>query len=58
VLLQRAIVQGHPSEGIMASGQVAGRLDDLPTCAELVARIVREAEASIEASCRLLHPAG
>jgi NAD(P)H-dependent flavin oxidoreductase YrpB (nitropropane dioxygenase family) len=57
VLLQRAVVQGHPSEGIMASGQVAGRLNDLPTCAELIERIVRDAEARLEANCRLLHPA-
>jgi NAD(P)H-dependent flavin oxidoreductase YrpB (nitropropane dioxygenase family) len=54
VLLQRAVVQGHPSEGIMASGQVAGRLGDLPSCAELVERIVREAEASLGAASRLL----
>jgi NAD(P)H-dependent flavin oxidoreductase YrpB (nitropropane dioxygenase family) len=54
VLLQRAVVQGRPSEGIMASGQVAGRLDDLPGCAELVERIVREAEAHLAAACNLL----
>jgi NAD(P)H-dependent flavin oxidoreductase YrpB (nitropropane dioxygenase family) len=57
VLLQRAVVQGHPAEGIMASGQVAGRLTDLPSCAELVERIVRDAERRLEASCRLLQPA-
>jgi len=57
VLLQRAVVQGHPSEGIMASGQVAGRLDDLPTCAELIERIVRDAEARLEATCQLLQQA-
>ena len=54
VLLQRAVVQGQPAEGIMASGQVAGRLGDLPGCAELVERIVREAEARLAAACELL----
>ena len=54
VLLQRAVVQGHPAEGIMASGQVAGRLGDLPSCAELIERIVREAEARLETACALL----
>ena len=54
VLLQRAVVQGHPAEGIMASGQVAGRLGDLPSCAELIERIVREAEARLETVCALL----
>jgi NAD(P)H-dependent flavin oxidoreductase YrpB (nitropropane dioxygenase family) len=57
VLLQRAVVQGHPSEGIMASGQVAGRLGDLPSCAELIERIVRDAEARLEATCQLLQQA-
>jgi NAD(P)H-dependent flavin oxidoreductase YrpB (nitropropane dioxygenase family) len=54
VLLQRAVVQGHPADGIMASGQVAGRLTDLPSCAELVERIVREAEARLAYACALL----
>jgi NAD(P)H-dependent flavin oxidoreductase YrpB (nitropropane dioxygenase family) len=54
VLLQRAVVQGQPAEGIMASGQVAGRLTDLPSCAELVERTVREAEARLAAACALL----
>jgi hypothetical protein len=54
VLLQRAVVQGHPAEGIMASGQVAGRLGDLPSCAELVERVVREAEDRLASACALL----
>ena len=57
VLLQRAVVQGHPAEGIMASGQVAGRLGDLPSCAELIERIVREAEAPPRGGLRAA-PAG
>jgi NAD(P)H-dependent flavin oxidoreductase YrpB (nitropropane dioxygenase family) len=30
---------------VMASGQVVGVIDDLPSCAELISRIVGEAEA-------------
>lgn len=43
VLIRRAVQEGVPDEGIMATGLVAGRLDDLPECEELVQRIVREA---------------
>ena len=44
MVIQRAMVDGHPEEGVLPSGQVAGVIDDLPTCAELVARIALEAE--------------
>jgi NAD(P)H-dependent flavin oxidoreductase YrpB (nitropropane dioxygenase family) len=43
LLIRRAVEEGLPDEGIMATGLVAGRLDDLPGCEELVQRIVREA---------------
>ena len=44
MLLKAAMVDGRPDLGVMASGQVVGVIDDLPSCAELVARIVAEAE--------------
>ena len=43
VLIRRAVEEGLPDEGIMATGLVGGRLEDLPACEELVQRIVREA---------------
>jgi NAD(P)H-dependent flavin oxidoreductase YrpB (nitropropane dioxygenase family) len=49
VLIQRAVEQGKPDEGVMATGQVAGRLNDLPSCEELVQRIVRDAEHRLDA---------
>jgi NAD(P)H-dependent flavin oxidoreductase YrpB (nitropropane dioxygenase family) len=49
VLIQRAVVDGDPEGGLMASGQVAGRIKDLPTCAELVERIAAEAAARLAA---------
>ncbi|MFJ9866462.1 NAD(P)H-dependent flavin oxidoreductase [Streptomyces sp. NPDC101165] len=44
MLLKSAMVDGRTDLGVMASGQVAGVIDDLPSCAELVERIVKEAE--------------
>ena len=46
-LLQKAVVQGDAIEGLMASGQVAGRLNDLPSCADLLARIEADARERI-----------
>ena len=43
MLLRAAMVEGRPDLGLMSSGQVAGLLDDLPSCAELIGRIVAEA---------------
>jgi nitronate monooxygenase len=38
---------GRPGYGIWSAGMVQGLIHDIPTCAELVSRIVREAEAII-----------
>ncbi|MDQ1044655.1 nitronate monooxygenase family protein [Streptomyces sp. V4I2] len=43
MLLKSAMVDGRTDLGVMASGQVAGVIDDLPSCAELVERIMKEA---------------
>ena len=48
VLLRAAMVDGRTDVGVMASGQVAGVIDDLPTCAELVERVMAEAEGVLE----------
>jgi len=39
--------EGDPDFGIWSAGMVQGLIHDIPTCAELVARIVAEAEAII-----------
>lgn len=44
MLLKASMVDGRTDLGVMASGQVAGVIDDLPTCTELVERIMKEAE--------------
>jgi NAD(P)H-dependent flavin oxidoreductase YrpB (nitropropane dioxygenase family) len=43
-MLRAAMVQGRPEYGVMATGQVAGVIDDLPSCAELIGRIVAQAQ--------------
>ena len=49
MLIQRAVVAGDAHNGLMATGVVAGRLTDLPSCADLLIRIEAEAlEASVE----------
>lgn len=44
MLLRAAMVEGRADLGVMASGQVVGALDDLPSCEELIARIMAEAD--------------
>jgi NAD(P)H-dependent flavin oxidoreductase YrpB (nitropropane dioxygenase family) len=48
MLLKSAMVDGRTDLGVMAAGQVAGVIDDLPSCAELVERIMKEAEETRE----------
>lgn len=49
MLIQRAVVEGDAVGGIMATGLVAGRLADLPSCAELLASIEAGARARLAA---------
>ncbi|MFM0549357.1 nitronate monooxygenase [Paraburkholderia sediminicola] len=48
-LIQRAIVDGAPDEGVLPSGQVAAVIGALEPCESLIARIVREAVARLDA---------
>jgi len=48
VLLRAAMVDGRPDLGLMSSGQVAGLIDDLPSCAELIAEIMAEAGRGLD----------
>lgn len=45
MLLKAGLVDGNTASGVLASGQVVGVIDDLPTCRELVDRIIAEADA-------------
>jgi NAD(P)H-dependent flavin oxidoreductase YrpB (nitropropane dioxygenase family) len=44
MMLKASMVDGRTDLGTLASGQVAGLIDDLPSCAELIGRIMAEAE--------------
>ncbi|MBV9283973.1 MAG: nitronate monooxygenase, partial [Acidimicrobiia bacterium] len=48
MLLKKAMVDGRPDLGVMASGQVVGLIDELPTVAELITRIIKEADEVLE----------
>lgn len=48
MLIQRAMVEGRPDEGVLPSGQVAAVIDELPTVADLIQSIVAEAEISLK----------
>ena len=43
MLLRAAMVDGRADLGVMASGQVVGLIEDLPSCAQLIGRIVEQA---------------
>ncbi|MFF4617461.1 NAD(P)H-dependent flavin oxidoreductase [Nonomuraea jabiensis] len=47
VLLRAAMVEGRADLGVMASGQVVGVIDDLPSCRELIDRIMTDAETTL-----------
>ncbi|MFD7962573.1 NAD(P)H-dependent flavin oxidoreductase [Streptomyces zaomyceticus] len=53
MLLRASMVEGRTDLGVMASGQIAGVIEDLPGCEELVARIMSEADRVLRA---LPHP--
>jgi NAD(P)H-dependent flavin oxidoreductase YrpB (nitropropane dioxygenase family) len=47
MLLKAGLVEGNTRAGVLASGQVVGMLDDLPTCRDLIEGIVAQAERII-----------
>jgi NAD(P)H-dependent flavin oxidoreductase YrpB (nitropropane dioxygenase family) len=57
MLLRAAMVDGRPDLGLMSAGQVAGLIDDLPSCADLITRIMSEAEQCLARLSRLSGPA-
>ncbi|MCR9186956.1 MAG: nitronate monooxygenase [Halieaceae bacterium] len=49
MIIQKAMVDGQPARGVLPSGQVAGVIDTLLTCEELIQSIVEEAESRLQA---------
>ncbi|EXG82413.1 NAD(P)H-dependent flavin oxidoreductase [Cryptosporangium arvum] len=56
MLLKAGLVDGDTSAGMLASGQAVGVIDDLPSCEELVARIVADAVTHLTAAHAALVP--
>lgn len=54
MMLRSGLVEGDTSAGVLASGQVVGVLDDLPTCEELIDRIVTQAAEQLRCGATLL----
>jgi NAD(P)H-dependent flavin oxidoreductase YrpB (nitropropane dioxygenase family) len=48
-LIQKAVVEGKPDEGVMATGVVGGRITELLTCKDLVEGIAAQARERISA---------
>jgi NAD(P)H-dependent flavin oxidoreductase YrpB (nitropropane dioxygenase family) len=54
MLLKAGLVEGNTAAGVLASGQVAGIVDDLPSCAELIDTIVGDAIKHLQAASGLV----
>jgi NAD(P)H-dependent flavin oxidoreductase YrpB (nitropropane dioxygenase family) len=54
MLLKAGLVEGNTQAGVLASGQVAGILEDLPSCAELIDTIVADAIDHLRAASALV----
>ena len=54
MLLKAGLVEGNTDAGVLASGQVTGIIEDLPTCAELIERIVSDAVEHLRAAAALI----
>lgn len=48
MLVRRSVEDGDPVRGVMATGLVVGTIKDLPSCEELVNRIVVEAQERLD----------
>jgi NAD(P)H-dependent flavin oxidoreductase YrpB (nitropropane dioxygenase family) len=53
MLLKAGLVEGNTHAGVLAAGQVTGIIEDLPTVADLIDRIIGEAVARIDALTEL-----
>ena len=54
MLLKAGLVDGSTRAGVLASGQVTGIIEDLPSCAELIDGIVNDAIKHLQAASSLI----
>ena len=57
MLLKAAMVDGRADLGVMSSGQVVGVIDDLPTVAALIDRVIAEANTTLSTLAGHTNPA-
>ena len=55
MIIQKAMVDGLPEQGVLPSGQVAGVIHELLTCEEIIIGIMKEAEERLQALMQLLN---
>jgi NAD(P)H-dependent flavin oxidoreductase YrpB (nitropropane dioxygenase family) len=48
MLLRAGLVEGNTDAGVLASGQVVGMIDDLPSCDDLIQSIMTQAWNRLE----------
>ena len=58
MLLKAGLVEGNTDAGVLASGQVAGIVEDLPSCAELIDAIVADAVKHLQAATAYIESLG
>lgn len=51
MLTKATMVDGHPEVGILPTGQGVGAIEELPTCQELIDRVVAQAVAALDRVC-------
>lgn len=56
MIIQKAMVEGEPARGVLPSGQVAGVIDTLLSCEELISAIVTEAEQRLQVLAARANP--
>ncbi|WP_319429755.1 (3aS,4S,5R,7aS)-5-hydroxy-7a-methyl-1-oxo-octahydro-1H-indene-4-carboxyl-CoA dehydrogenase [Mycobacterium sp. RTGN5] len=54
MLLKAGLVEGNTEAGVLASGQVAGIIENLPSCAELIDTIVADAVKHLQAAAAFI----
>jgi NAD(P)H-dependent flavin oxidoreductase YrpB (nitropropane dioxygenase family) len=54
MMLKAGLVEGDTAAGVLASGQVVGMIDDLPSCEELIDRVVARAAEELQRTAGLV----
>ena len=54
MMLKAGLVEGDTEAGVLASGQVVGLLEDLPSCEDLIDRVVTQAAAELRRASGML----